>query len=298
MIKEQSKDYVVRKKTRRGGDSAEEQAQSKTRSVGKQARLKKPKKQIWRLILEVLMMLVWAGSSVIASQIVAGYLMLWMMGAENFNTPVATAVYSALAYTVAVGLVVCVPALITRKVRKPGSPKSKVKKRPTLVDRTTLGLRDLPTWTDIGLAPVGYIIYILLAAGLVALFSALPWFNAAEAQEVGFSFQVSGFDRLVAFLTLVVIAPIAEEIIFRGWLYGSMREKIASRYSNTASIIISSLLVSLLFGIVHMQWNVGVNVFALSLVACGLREVTGTIYAGMLLHMVKNGVAFWLLYMV
>ena len=298
MTKEQTKDDSAGEQTRKGDNPAEEQTQSKTRSVGNQARLKKPKKQIWRLILEVIMMLVWAGSSVIASQIVVGCLMLWIMGAENFNTPVATAVYSALAYTIAVGLVVCVPALITRKVRKSDSSKNKAGKLSALIDRTTLGLRGLPTWTDIGLAPVGYIIYILLAAGLVALFSTFPWFNAGQVQEVGFSFQVSGFDRLVAFLTLVVIAPIAEEIIFRGWLYGSMREKIALRYSNTASIIISSLLVSLLFGIVHMQWNVGVNVFALSLVACGLREVTGTIYAGTLLHMVKNGVAFWLLYMI
>ena len=116
-------------------------------------------------------------------------------------------------------------------------------------------------------------------------------------QDVGFSYYISGADRLVAFVTLVVVAPIAEEVIFRGWLYGKMREKIAAEYSNVASMIISSLLVSILFGLVHMQWNVGVNVFALSLVLCGLREVTGTIYAGILLHMLKNGVAFWLLYM-
>jgi membrane protease YdiL (CAAX protease family) len=62
------------------------------------------------------------------------------------------------------------------------------------------------------------------------------------------------------------------------------------------SVIASSLLVSLLFGVVHLQWNVGVNVFALSIVLCSLREITGTIYAGILLHMLKNGVAFWLLY--
>ena len=48
----------------------------------------------------------------------------------------------------------------------------------------------------------------------------------------------------------------------------------------------------------HFQWNVGVNVFALSVVLCALREITGTIYAGILTHMIKNGVAFYLLYLV
>ena len=131
----------------------------------------------------------------------------------------------------------------------------------------------------------------------MALFSLFPWFNASEIQDVGFNYFVSGGDRVLAFLTTVIVAPIAEEVIFRGWLYGRMREKIASRYSNVVSMIVSIFLVSLLFGIIHEQWNVGVNVFALSIVLCGLREITGTIHAGILLHMLKNGVAFWLLFM-
>ena len=36
--------------------------------------------------------------------------------------------------------------------------------------------------------------------------------------------------------------------------------------------------------------------FALSIVLCGLREITGTIHAGILLHMLKNGIAFYLLF--
>ena len=55
-------------------------------------------------------------------------------------------------------------------------------------------------------------------------------------------------------------------------------------------------LVSLLFGVVHLQWNVGVNVFAMSVVLCGLREITGTIYSGIVLHILKNGIAFYILY--
>ena len=87
-----------------------------------------------------------------------------------------------------------------------------------------------------------------------------------------------------------------EEVIFRGWLYGKLRQKLSGKTSEITGIIISILLVSLLFGIVHMQWNVGVNVFALSVVLCVLREITGTIYSGILVHMLKNGIAFYFLY--
>ncbi len=253
------------------------------------------KKQGWKLFFMIMGMMLWVFASVISAQLVMGYLMIWIMGPDNFSQPVATAVYSASSYILAMLLVIIVPALILDKNGRTNHKKLSSQKH-KLINYRELGLHDWPTWTDIGLAPVGYIVYLILAAGLVALFSLFPWFNAGEVQEVGFSYYLTGGDRLVAFLTLVVVAPVAEEIIFRGWLYGRMREELLKKFSNKVSMVISIFLVSLLFGIVHMQWNVGVNVFALSLVLCALREITGTIHAGILLHMLKNGIAFYLLF--
>ena len=99
-----------------------------------------------------------------------------------------------------------------------------------------------------------------------------------------------GLERGLAFITLVVIAPIIEEIIFRGWLYGKLRIIIPKW--------LAILITSLLFGLIHMQWNVGISVFAMSIVTCTLREITGTIYSGILVHMINNGVAFCLVYIV
>lgn len=239
----------------------------------------------WRTVGYVILLLVWVAASTIASQLVVGYLMLFLLGYESFTQPVWTAVYSALSYVVTMALIITVPLLIARKRHIDAT-----------LSRKTLGLRDLPTWTDIGLAPAGFIVYVLVAFLVTSLFSFFPWFDANQAQDVGFSVYISGTDRLIAFFTLVVVAPIAEEIIFRGWLYGKLRERLNQNISNIASMIVSTLIVSILFGVLHLQWNVGVNVFAMSLVLCGLREITGTIYAGILMHMVKNGVAFYLLY--
>ncbi|MDO4746881.1 MAG: CPBP family intramembrane metalloprotease [Candidatus Saccharibacteria bacterium] len=251
-----------------------------------------------KTIVSAIGLLIWVGVSVVASQLAVGYLMVALMGAENFVQPVPTAIYSALSYIIAMVLIIFVPKILADKRKKADKKKDKFSshKVDLASERKALGLKGWPTWTDIGLAPAGFVAYLLLAAGLAALFSLFPWFNATEAQEVGFSVYVVGFDRIIAFITLVVVAPVAEEIIFRGWLYDKLRGKFLEKYSNMVSIVVSNLLVSLLFGIVHMQWNVGVNVFAMSVVMCVLREITGTIYAGVLLHMLKNGIAFYLLY--
>ena len=260
---------------------------------------KAPAKQ-WGIVLgKILLLLIWVAATTIAAQLVVGYLMYWMLGKETFMQPVPTTIYSALSYIVSlVWLIFATPKVIANFNRLPkGKAKSHGKKTALHpMSRTDLGLRETPTWTDIGLAPIGFIISTLLAGALVAIFNIFPWFNAEQAQDVGFGPFLIGMDRVVAFIALVVIAPIAEELIFRGWLYSKLRTILNAKLANTWSMVVSIFLVSLLFGIIHLQWNVGVNVFALSVVLCGMREITGTIYAGMLTHMIKNGVAFYILY--
>lgn len=238
----------------------------------------------------IMFVMIWAVAAVTASQLLIGHIMATLLGASAFIRPAITAIYSVLSYSLALVITFYIPRKLLIKWGVPISTKKSYRK--------LLGLQGWPTWTDIGLAPVAFVAYTILATLIVQLFTLFPWFDAAQAQDVGFNYFTSGFDRTIAFFTLVVIAPIVEEIIFRGWLYGILRNRTSTVVSNVASMIISSLIVSILFGIVHMQWNVGVNVFALSLILCGLREITNTIYAGILLHMLKNGIAFWLIYMV
>ena len=258
----------------------------------------KPKDKT-KILLQIVVLLIWVGASTIVSQFLVGYIMIFILGYSTFSQPVWTAIFSALSYIVALILVIIVPPkIVAKRKNKKGGNKQKQNSGISshVISREDIGLRGTPTWTDIGLAPVGFFVYLLLATGITLLFSVFPWFNMTQAQDVGFSTFISGRDKMIAFFVLVVIAPIAEEILFRGWLYHKIRQKASLLTNNVASMCLTIFLVSLLFGIVHMQWNVGVNVFALSIVLCGLREVTGTIYASILLHMLKNGVAFYSLY--
>ncbi|MDR1032433.1 MAG: CPBP family intramembrane metalloprotease [Candidatus Nomurabacteria bacterium] len=154
-----------------------------------------------------------------------------------------------------------------------------------------LGVNKWPSWTDILLSPAAFLVYMVGAALLTSVVSALvPGFDVDQVQNIGYTADnlVQQSDYLLAFAALVVVAPVVEEVIFRGYLYGKLRSRLG--------IVLSMLLVSVLFGAAHGQWNVGVNVFVMSLVMCGLREITGSIWAGVLLHMLKNGIAYYLLF--
>ena len=221
----------------------------------------------------ILTLLTWAAITSIASQYLIGYAMLFCFGKDFLLSTVGNVVYQVVSYALTLALTIFVPLAFTKKAR---------------TTREELGLSGLPTWTDIGLSPLAFVVSTLLAMALGALFSLFPWFNASEAQDLGYTIAAAGGDRILMFFAIVIIAPIVEEIVFRGWLYGKLRAHFA--------MPISILLTSLIFGIVHLQWNVGVNVFAVSVVLCVLRELTGTIYAGILTHIIKNGVAFYLVY--
>lgn len=147
----------------------------------------------------------------------------------------------------------------------------------------------LPTWRDIGLSVLGIIVYMIITVGLLSLVKYLiPGFDEAQKQEIGFSNLYYIYEFIVAFFTLIILAPIAEEILFRGYFLGALLKEHKTW--------VAILVVSIMFGLVHGSWNVGLDTFALSLVLCSLRITTGSLWPGILVHMLKNSVAFYLLF--
>lgn len=214
---------------------------------------------------------------VIAYLLVAiGLLILKVAGVDietAVNSIVLNTVIAAIVYILSLAIVTGIPWLVN-------------KRRTTPQD---VGLTRVPSWMDILLAPAGFVVYFIISSLIMLTVTQLiPGFNTDQAQETGFENISQRYEYILAFITLVIIAPIAEEILFRGYLYGKLKKH--------APVWVSVLATSVLFGVIHGQWNVGLDVFALSLVLCSLREVTGNIWAGMILHMLKNGVAFYFLF--
>lgn len=219
----------------------------------------------------------WVFVSFLGANILVGVIIELLQATSLYiptaSDPVFNTVLAAVVYSFTLAITLGVPWLLKRR----------------MTSKRELGIDRLPDWIDIMLAPAGAIIYLLGAGLLVGIFMKLfPQIDYEQAQDIGFK-DLSGYwQYLLAFVTLVVIAPIAEEVLFRGYLYGKLRKHV--------SLWLAMLLTSVLFGAAHGQWNVAIDTFALSIVLCSLREVTGSIWAGTLLHMLKNGLAFYVLF--
>src|SRR5262249_37045858 len=109
---------------------------------------------------------------------------------------------------------------------------------------------------------------------------------------------VHGSALWLVFISLVILPPITEEIMIRGFLFTGLRSKL--------SLIKAGLITSVLFAIPHLQpgsgqpllWMAGVDTFILSLILVYLREKTGSLAASIGVHAIKNFVAFLALFVV
>jgi membrane protease YdiL (CAAX protease family) len=84
----------------------------------------------------------------------------------------------------------------------------------------------------------------------------------------------------------VVLAPVGEEILFRGLLYGGLSRKMHALWA----MVISSLV----FAVSHQYAISGlVFVFLYGLVFCWLYKRTGSLWPGILAHGLYNGLITW-----
>ena len=106
-------------------------------------------------------------------------------------------------------------------------------------------------------------------------------FPDAEQQEVITMFEDAS-DTSLALLafSVAILTPFAEELLFRGFILGMLLK----RYSDTQSIVISSLI----FAIAHEPIAM-VLAFGGGLLYGWLRVRTGSILPGMIAHAIWNG---------
>ena len=229
----------------------------------------------WKLAIWGIALAAWVGGTLFISQFLVAKIFILLLPESALASNVVNAIYSVVAYGVCLLMAI-------------GLPWRVLKMKTT---RDEIGMRGLPTWTDLLLAPIGFVATMILAWVLTFIMMAIMPFPKdvwEQTQNVGFHGLYQFHDYALAFICLVVLAPICEEIIFRGWLYGKLRFRMP--------MVPAMLIVSALFGIMHGQWNVGVTVFAMSIGMCFMRELTGTIWSGVILHMIKNGIAFYALF--
>lgn len=219
----------------------------------------------------------WVFVGFMLAQVVVGgllWLVQWLgVPLSDLNESMYSTLVAGLIYSTSLAVIIGVPWLVKRRT----------------TTKKELGLQRLPSWMDIAWVPAGAIVYIILTALLTAFAMAfLTFIDFNEVQDTGFGELATQPEYLLAFFSLVILAPVAEEVIFRGYLFGKMRKH--------APLWVVIVITSLLFALVHFQGNVGVDVFALGIVLCLLRVVSGSLWPSILLHMLKNGVAYYFLF--
>lgn len=144
-------------------------------------------------------------------------------------------------------------------------------------------------------AYAGYFLAVLATFLLIENF--FPAIDVRQEQQVGFD-TAAGSALILVFVALVILPALVEEIIVRGFLYGGLRNKLKP--------LTAALVASVVFGAAHLQlgsgeklvWIAAIDTFVLSMVLIWLREKTGNIWAGVVVHMIKNSLAFVTLFIV
>lgn len=156
-----------------------------------------------------------------------------------------------------------------------------------------------PRWDDLFAGLMGFPIYFVLFAIMLAIASQVfPGLDVNQEQQIGFKDVAGTWPLIMTFISLVILPPLTEEILLRGFLYTSLRKYF--------KFGLAALIVSAIFAAAHLPeggdagplWVGAIDTFMLSLVLCYVREKTGSLWGGIVIHALKNCLAFILLFII
>ncbi len=129
-----------------------------------------------------------------------------------------------------------------------------------------------------------FICFIFASKVLLWIVSILvPGFNSQQPQVNDFTKSTLSNPRLTL-IALVIIPPIIEETVFRGFIFPAFAKKWG--------VVWGAILSSVMFGFAHLQQNVGVYTFVLGLLLCFLYIRLKSIIPGIMFHTLNNYLAF------
>lgn len=126
-------------------------------------------------------------------------------------------------------------------------------------------------------------LWMVVAVVVYLLFAALYSILILEPEQEDIA---EGFGPVpLQVLLIVIAAPFAEELCFRGMLFGGLRERLP--------VVPAALIAGAVFGILHAFTGISAvpPLIVFGFIFCLLYEKTGSIVPGMLLHLLNNSVA-------
>ena len=145
----------------------------------------------------------------------------------------------------------------------------------------------LGTVKVIGLSLLGLVLTRFLGTWWMEWMARVMHQPMAAQDTIPFIKHALSGNPFAASLSIVVIGPTAEEILFRGLMYGALEKRLR--------VFGAILASSLVFALVHLQAMYVIPIFLLGMVLGWARWKTGSLGLPILLHVLNNGFALLLL---
>lgn len=144
------------------------------------------------------------------------------------------------------------------------------------------GLRPARFWGAVGWTALAYLAYIAFVAIYVVIVGEPA--EQTTAEDVGA--DDGGLALLNAGFLFVVLAPIGEELFFRGFLFRTLRSRFR--------VLPAALGAGAVFGSIHIFTGIEAVPLlgGLGVLLCLLYEKTGSLYPCIALHVVNNTLAY------
>jgi membrane protease YdiL (CAAX protease family) len=158
-----------------------------------------------------------------------------------------------------------------------------------------------PAPRDFGFRRVGLarglgavVLAVIAYYGLTAIYASLLKLHGTDKLPSDLGVTHSTAALIAASVFVCVIAPVAEEFFFRGFIFGALRRLPVSLAGRELGPWIAAVLTGILFGLAHLgsagpQYLVPLGF--LGFVLCIMRWRTGSLYPCMALHSANNALA-------
>ena len=149
-------------------------------------------------------------------------------------------------------------------------------------DPARLGLRPARPASSVGLVVAGYVLFLIVAA----VWTSVMGIQDRENVTIDLGTRDSAFAFVAAAFLVCVVAPVCEELFFRGFLFGALRKH---------GLIVAMLVSGITFGLAHVASSpIGfiVPLATLGFILALLYERTRSLYPCIGLHALNNSIAF------
>lgn len=146
-----------------------------------------------------------------------------------------------------------------------------------------LGLRPTRLWRAVGLVLAIIVAFLIFSA----VWAAILHVNTKEDLLEKLGTNETTLLLVLSALLTTVVAPIAEETLFRGYIFGAL--------AKWRGWLPGALATGVLFGLVHATSAPAVDLLPLAVLGfllCWVYAQTGSLYPGIVIHSLNNSLAF------